>query len=382
MSSLRVSCEFAGSGHHIKTFDFVSKTCNDLEIQINQYDASALLCNMRLFWNHSGRELTVPAGLFGRQRTRAHQESHTAWLALKQRQKKNHEQTSEPRAPAGAAGADDTHHDVVIAVAAYDDTHVLLKYSTEDQVTKLAYRVAATTNAYQAIFAGPCTFTASNMTMEFPEKAIRFDYKSLLHNSRVMFRLVKTTPDVTWINLPVALRHDMDFMAAARSVSHLASEELLKSEEFARLAFQKPRHGLLPCLYALLSSKLQACRDVAVLALCSEGTSVLDAMPNCLLDDLTFVQAVMSSWAWSTTKENIDIFLAHTSHDIRYSPEIVQLYYVTTRFSNTRFSNTSKSTNLQKHELAKARTLTNIRWRGTSCFENKACQQPISQVAK
>ena len=350
MSSLKVTCEFAGSGHHIKTFDFdfVSKTCDDLQVQINQYDASALLCNMKLFWNHNGRELTVHAGLFGRQHTRAHQDSHAAWVALKQQQKKKQQQNSKPRsprAPTASAGADDTHHDVVIAVAAYDDTHVLLKYLTEYQVTKLAYRVALTTNAYQDIFPGPCTFTASNMTMELPEKAIRFDYKSLLHNSRVMVRLVKTTPDVAWINLPDALRHDMDFMAAARSVSHLASKELRKSEEFARLAFQKPRHCLLPRLYALLSSKLQACRDVAVLALCSEGTTVLDAMPNCLFDDLTFVQAVMSSWAWSTTKANIDIFLAHTSHEIRYSPEIVQLYYVTTRFSNTVCNNTSKSTN-------------------------------------
>ena len=288
MSSLTVSCEFAGSGHYIKTFafDFINETCKDLEIRINEYDASALLCNMRLWWNHGGRELTVPAGLYGRQRTRAHEESQSAWVALKQQQKKKQQQNSKPSEPTAPAGADDTHHDVVIAVAAYDDTHMLLKYLPVYQAYILASRVEAIMNgaAYQNLqceyYRCKYNFDVSNITMEMPEKTIRFDYKSLLHNSRVMFRLVEDNPDVVWDYLPDAITQDIDFMAAAKKLSHLASKDLLQSEEFACLAFQKHRHSTLPCLYALLSTKVQACRKVAVLALQSEGLRVLCFLPS------------------------------------------------------------------------------------------------------
>ena len=127
MKNLRVSCEFAGSGQHIQTFDFdfIHKNCYELRRLINRHDASALLCNMRLFLGHGGRELTTDAGVFGSQRTLVINESHSAWTELPRKQWKK-QQTSPQEAQKQAHVSDDLHHDVVISVAAYDDVHVVL----------------------------------------------------------------------------------------------------------------------------------------------------------------------------------------------------------------------------------------------------------------
>lgn len=295
--SVRVACEYAGSGQPVGTFDFdfFNSTYSALEDLVVALDTSLCYFNLRLFLGHNGLELSISPGAFGRQLHVAEVEAAAAWRAAQKSQQE-------------LLPSEDNN--IVLSVSTSNKTDVLARLLQDRPLCLSLQSWILCYTSHQVL---PETETTANCdgylirvlaleklhlvvtSQQSQTKAIDVHIMGheMVRSASIMAAVTKYIPSTSYV-IDEALRSNMDFMVYLTKLrASLPSKLLLDNQEFARKAFttfQGHVRGNIH-LYTHLSKRLQRLPEIVRLAVYSTGIDVLQSVPEEVRDDKTLMLA-------------------------------------------------------------------------------------------
>ena len=303
--SVRVACEYAGSGQLVGTFDFdfFNSTYSALEDLVVALDTSLCYFNLRLFLGHNGLELSISPGAFGRQLHVAEVEAAAAWRAAQKSQQE-------------LLLSEDNN--IVLSVSTSNKTDVLARLLQDRPLCLslqgwilcyVSHQVLSETETtancdgylIRVLALEKLHLVVTSKQSQTKAVDVHIMGHEMVRSASIMAAVTKYIPSTRYV-IDEALRSNMDFMVyltklRARDIfrprTNLPSKLLLDNQEFARKAFttfQGHVRGNIH-LYTHLSKRLQRLPEIVRLAVYSTGIDVLQSVPEEVRDDKTLMLA-------------------------------------------------------------------------------------------